>query len=182
MKRASKEPLDFGEALKAEGNRIRDNAGWYTYFYEGLYGRHLQLWFDEFGSESFLIVKHEELDRDVSAVLDRVFDFLGVRNAPIDTTRRLNRNSAVRSHKLYRFIKAPPQPLKRLYRMTFKSFLNRAQKEAFMARLLEYNLKPVGSNEHHMDPELARSLRERYSEDLELLENLTKMDFGSWKN
>ena len=74
------EPLDFVGALK----RDQETGVWKRprgdgYIARSLYGPQLEKVFDLFPREQVLVLKYEEFRRDPLPMLDRLFDFLGVR-------------------------------------------------------------------------------------------------------
>jgi Sulfotransferase domain len=74
------EQLDFVDALKRDQEigvwqRPRGNA----YIARSLYSPQLEAVFDLFPREQVLVLKYEEIRRDPAPVVDRLFDFLGVK-------------------------------------------------------------------------------------------------------
>ena len=74
------EPLEFLDALKRDQEigvwqRPRGNA----YIARSLYSPQLETVFDLFPREQVLVLKYEELRRDAAPLVDRLFDFLGVK-------------------------------------------------------------------------------------------------------
>ena len=73
------EQLEFLDALKRdEQNGIWKRPRGNGYITRSLYAPQLEKIFDLFARDQILVLKYEELRRDPSVVLDRLFDFLGV--------------------------------------------------------------------------------------------------------
>jgi len=86
------EPLSFEEALAAEEERLRGeeekimravnlysfNHVKYSYLARGRYAEQVEKWLARFPRERFLFVQSERLFTNPEAVMDRVFEFLGV--------------------------------------------------------------------------------------------------------
>jgi sulfotransferase family protein len=80
------EPLAFWDALQAEDGRLRDAAPFqnrkFSYADRGFYTAQLRRLWTFFPREQVLILRYDELRREPNAMLDRVFDFLGVERLP----------------------------------------------------------------------------------------------------
>lgn len=56
----------------------------------GLYELQLRKWFEYFPREQFLILKSEDLDRNRTATMSRVFQFLGLQNTPLEKDEKVH--------------------------------------------------------------------------------------------
>ena len=98
------EPLDFGEALRSESDRLDGELekmladphyysaahDFYSYRARGEYLPQLQNWFSYFDQSQVLILRSEQMYDDVQATLDRVSDFLGLPRHELPTTKTFN--------------------------------------------------------------------------------------------
>lgn len=88
---------DVVEAVRREQGRV--DAGWAPFWHYsglGMYGRQLQDVFDHFPREQVLLLRYRELVDAPDQTLRRVFDFLGVAGASVDTIPADNTRPFVR--------------------------------------------------------------------------------------
>jgi hypothetical protein len=85
-RRTGREPLPFGQALEAEGRRLRElpleRAKSFTYVDRGFYSQQLKRLWRYFPREQTIVFKSEQLLADHTAVLARIADFLGIAPFP----------------------------------------------------------------------------------------------------
>ena len=78
-----KESLPFSAAIRLEGLRRLENfplqSKWHSYVDRGYYARQIKYLLRYFSLSQMLFIKNEDLRNNHSATLDRVFDFLEVR-------------------------------------------------------------------------------------------------------
>ncbi|MFN2383329.1 MAG: sulfotransferase domain-containing protein [Gemmatimonadota bacterium] len=100
--RKGRETLTFEEAIRREPERLAGQADQlrsgdlavsaphqrHSYLGRGLYVDQLHHWLAVFPREQLLILDSAALERETAAVVGRVLDFLGVQDAPLQTTRR----------------------------------------------------------------------------------------------
>lgn len=105
-RRSNAEPLEFGEALEAEAQRIEGEEQkliadptyrsyaheQQSYLAQSRYARALRRWMDLYGAENILVVPSEEYYADQTAVVAQVATFLGVDASGVEAGER--RNSA----------------------------------------------------------------------------------------
>ena len=86
------ERLSFEEAIATERKRLSSTEGLlkqapyhysfchhhYSYLERGRYAHYLEMWLNHFPRESLLVLKSEDMFRDVNSVANRVFGFLGL--------------------------------------------------------------------------------------------------------
>ena len=88
---------DIVEAVRREQRRI--DAGWAPFWhYQGLgmYGRQVADLYDQFPEQQILILRYKQLVDSPTAVLDRVFRFLGVEPTHVESIPRDNSRVFVR--------------------------------------------------------------------------------------
>lgn len=91
------EPLAFGDAIRAEGERLvevtrrlevdeqfvsREHQT-FSYLARGRYAEQLPRWFQTFGAEGVMVVRSEDLYGDAPGTLRGIAEFLGLREANI---------------------------------------------------------------------------------------------------
>lgn len=135
----------FKDAFNKENERLASAAPNYdlTYFYNGLYYKHLKHWFEYFPNENFLIIKDTELRNNSKEVFTRIFDFLEIENnVVIDTSKNYNEAVEVRS-KLIQGILITTNPL---IMKTLRTILPRPAKLYVMTKILP-RLRRMNSKE-----------------------------------
>jgi hypothetical protein len=90
----------FADCIALEPGRLAKEQYDLAYFYNGLYHRHLTHWLSHFDRSQLLLLRLDDLRAGPAAELDRLFGFLGLPPAAIDTTARFNEASAVFSRGL----------------------------------------------------------------------------------
>lgn len=178
MVRNGKENLPFHEALMKEPDR--KNAGWYTYYQEGLYGSHLKSWYENFNQEKILIIDHKDLLKNPKQTICNIFDFLEIENQDINTDKKFNVQSKVRFKTLNKVINSPPEIIKKIYKSTFGLIITKNIKEKIRSKLKHLNLQ-AKKKRIIIDPIIEKDLRLKYQTDIENLESLTGLNFTHWK-
>ncbi len=181
FRRDGLEPIaDFGEALDAEEDRIRD--GWSpTWYYQrrGLYHEQLSRYTALFPPEQILVLLYDDFATDPQAVLRRIFRFLGVdENFAPNLSQRHNvseRNVQVpRSSRFHRWLHEPAdlEAMAERRRPGVAARLRRAAVRA-NTRKIRWTHEP-----------LSRALRERLVEefraDVGALARLLGRDLSAW--
>jgi hypothetical protein len=94
-----REPLSFEEAIEKEENRLEGESGFgfahqkYSYVSRSRYAEQLRRWYELFPKEHLYIMTLEELKKDPEGTLSRLYEFLGVGPASVDTSIQLMRGS-----------------------------------------------------------------------------------------
>ncbi|NOT28711.1 MAG: sulfotransferase [Acidobacteria bacterium] len=181
FRRDGLEPLsDFGEAVDAEADRVRDgwSPTWY-YIARGMYHEQLTRYTDRFPRDRMLLLLYDDFEVDPRATLRRIFGFLGVDDEFVpDLTERHNVSKrteyAPRSRQLHRWLGNP--------KLTGGSG---SRKRGIVARLrravADANTRELPSR--HPGP-LAPALRERlvevFRQDVQSLGRLLGRDLSAW--
>lgn len=168
---------DIIEAVGHEQKRI-DN-GWAPFWhYQGLgmYGRQVKDLYDHFPREQVLLLRYRELVDSPDGTLNRVFDFLGVEGADIDTIPSDNSRpfvrDGVRARTVGPVIRAgaavgqflPPK----VWRSVSKPLISQLHKGGDPSR-------------PRLTPEQRNLLLQPHLEDIALLEEITGESFEQWK-
>ncbi len=166
---------DFGQAVRAEGARIRDkwHPRWH-YKQRGRYHVQLKRYFDRFDRCQIKVVLNEDFSADPMGVVQDIYWFLGVDETfEPDVSERRHAAVAVPADKARRAFVTRPSPM----RAVLESFLP--------ARLLRRHV--VADRDSHdvrhrppLEPELRRELIEEYREDILQLQDLIERDLSAW--
>lgn len=137
---------------------------------DGLYGQHLQRWFDHFPKRSILTFLFEDVLEDGRSVVEKVSEHIGV--SPVyDEDFGSSRQNDSRAKLLPLPIRQALAPLKASIEPlrgnpAFESF------RSIFARELAYP---------PLEPDVVKRMREFYLPDIELLERLIDCDLSDWK-
>jgi hypothetical protein len=168
---------DIVEAVRREQRRI--DAGWAPFWhYQGLgmYGRQVADLYDQFAEQQILILRYKHLVDSPTAVLDRVFEFLGVEPAGVESIPRDNSRVFVRDGARTRAFGTvirvgaaagkhfPPQ----VWRSLSRPLIARLHKGGDPAR-------------PRLTPQQRDALLAPHLPDIELLEQVTGESFDDWK-
>ncbi len=162
----------FEEALADEPRRIE--AGWHhIWHYTAMsrYGEQLRHVLEVFPREQVLVLRHEDMTADPDAVLERVYDHLGVPPVPRSVTPDPHRSGEPRSRFLGRVV-STHHPLKKLLSPVVPASLRRRLRRQIVAR----NIVRTSCR-----PETRRQLVQTFGPDLDLLEQLTGLDVAAWR-
>jgi hypothetical protein len=170
QRRNGEEPLDFGEALRQEDQRIA--AGWaYRWHYRNrsLYHDRLKEYFEEFPREAVKVFLFEELN-DQPRFITELSAFLGIDPREDIGLGQLNVGGEPRSRALHRTAFGMNVTGKALRRLLPEGALSRARRLATTANLRVPEL----------DPELAARLRSSFRPEIERLQGLIDRDLRHW--
>jgi len=167
------EPLpSFEEALDAEPQRAAD--GWYAQYHymgRGLYGRHLQRYFDRFNPARIRIYLYEDFVEKPRWLLADLFGFLGVNTGfRPDISARHNVSGRARSARLQRWL-TRPHPLKE----ALKTWIP----EHWGHRAISW-VQPFNVVRAELNPGTRRRLIDVYRDDIESLQVLIGRDLSHW--
>jgi len=94
-----KEDVSFTKAFELESERLNSENPNYdiTYFYDGLYYKHLSNWMNHFPKKNFIIIRDTDLKNNPEQVLSSIFEFLNIdKEKKIDFSRNYNEAGEVR--------------------------------------------------------------------------------------
>jgi hypothetical protein len=168
---------DIVEAVRREPTRV--DAGWAPFWHYsglGMYGRQVADLFDHFPREQVLLLRYRELVDSPDHTLNRVFGFLGVEGADIDTipsdNSRVFVRDGVRTRTVGPVIRAgaavgqflPPK----VWRTVSKPLISQLHKGGDASR-------------PKLTPEQREVLLVPHLEDIALLEKVTGESFEQWR-
>jgi hypothetical protein len=96
-----KEKNSFSDDIKLE---LEGKQREFSYFHYGLYSEHLENWLNFFEKDRFLILTFDDMKNNPESFFDRVFEFLDVDKVTIDTQKKHNVTSEVRSKTLQKLL------------------------------------------------------------------------------
>lgn len=163
---------DFQDALAAEDDRIKENWGpkWH-YKNQGFYYRQLKPYYELFALEQIKIYLYENFVAEPVAVMQDIFQFLGIdHDFTPDMSRKHNTSLIPRNKSWHQFLDKP-NPIKSIIKpllpLKFRQNLKQDAKEKNL-------FKPS------LSPQLRQQLMTEYREDILKLQELTQQDFSNW--
>lgn len=143
-------------------------------FTNGLYAKHLRIYFDLFDEAQILLLNFSELRRDPSSFAAKITEFLGIENVCGDLPPPALPAAKPRNWLLARFAKFLAIVIRQL---GFLRLLGALKSSAFLQKLL---YSTYGSSRPQFSPGLRNAFGELYAEDARLLNELTSFDVESW--
>lgn len=102
------------QAMKLENDRLLQEEYDLTYFYNGLYNKHINDWIRRFPREQFIILKQEDLQHSPQETMEQLFMFLGLPSHIIDTSKKYNVASGVHNKTLQRAMLDKRHPIRKI--------------------------------------------------------------------
>ena len=175
------EPLDFTDALEAEGSRasdaelFRQGSLRHSYFSAGLFASQLETWFQYFDRSRFLFLFQEDIRSEPTAVARETFRFLGVDpevelEAP---SGRSNPAGMPASRRFHSYLRNPHWS-----KAALKRLLPESARYRIATKLLSLNKREFRYPE--LDASVAARLRDRYAADVRALTAITGRDLTAW--
>jgi hypothetical protein len=172
------EPLpDVVEAVRQEQRRV--DAGWAPFWHYsrlGMYGRQVQDLFDHFPRDQVLLLRYRDLVDAPDQTLNRVFGFLGVEGAEVDTIPTDNSRPFVRDGVRARTV----GPVIRAG-AAVGQFLPPKVWRTVSKPLISQLHKGGDSSRPGLTPEQRELLLAPHLEDIALLEEVTGESFEQWR-
>jgi Sulfotransferase family len=165
---------DFGEALRREPARIRQNwaPGWH-YIQVGFYYGQLKRYFDAFDRDQIRIYLYDDFQMNPASVAQDIFRFLEVDDSFVpDMSLRYNVSGIPRSRTLHMLLGSRCHPIKTVLR----PFVPSRWRLTIRERVRHMNLHPPPP----LYPALRRQLVEVYREDILNLQDLLGRDLTHW--
>lgn len=163
---------NFQDALAAEKDRIKENWGpkWH-YKNQGFYYRQLKPYYELFAPEQIKIHLYEDFVAEPVAVMQDIFQFLGVDNNFIPDMSRKHNTSLIPRNKSWHQFLDKPNPIKSLIK-------------PLLPLKFRQNLKQDAKEKNLFKPSLSSQSRQQlmteYREDILKLQQLTQQDFSNW--
>jgi hypothetical protein len=182
MVREGREDLDFGEALRVEERRLKQNRdelyqlGSMVYGYSGgsRYASLLQPYLELFSPEDFFFVFQDDLKSRANETCETIFKFLGIESSIQISSSNSNPAAMPRSRLLHKTLRR-----RFLFKEFIKPFMPARVRRSLKARMMRVNLKETPYVP--LDPQLDHELRLSYRTEIEKLEKITGRELSSWK-
>lgn len=189
LKGMGSEDLNFRDAVMsdfdvapAEKNRLPE-GNFKSYFQNGLYGKWLQLFIEEYGRENIHIITTESL-RDLRLeTLNSCFRFLKLEELSLLPETNKNKTTILKFPKLYKTIKTLlfgdsffKRGVKSLIPMRFRSSVKNKIHESVFAITMSEKKYPQMTGEDRL------WTKKLYQEDVQLLKNSTGLAFHEWED
>jgi hypothetical protein len=168
-RRSGVESLSFTGALRAEKQRLREEA--YvdrTYQHKGYYHRHLARYLGLFPRDHISICLFDDLTRDPDGLMRTLFEFLGV-----ETGVRLR----LEQHNVSGL---PRKGLGQLYDLARRSRSVRPIAKRLVPESLRKWMRELLLTRPSLAPDVRRDLIEAYRDDILRLQDLLQRDLSSW--
>jgi hypothetical protein len=179
------EPVDVGlmKVIRGEYRGVRHADEILEY---GLYGKHLERFVTTFGEDHLLVLLDSDLRSDPAAARGRVYRFLGVDDSFEPHIARRSRNEGVYPLRRLRFLRLRNRlvydngdPMTGKLRRPTR--IDRALLNAAVVLFDRYLVAPfVGNDKPPVGPEVRRTLREFYRQDIEKTQALIGRDLSKW--
>jgi hypothetical protein len=175
------ENLSFGEAIRIEDQRLKDNepelhrtgSMQFGYFKGGCYATLLQPFLELFPKEKFHFILQEDIIEHHEKMTTDLLTFIGVDSNILLKPVRSNSASMPYSSALHGWLRN---------RSNMKEYLKKIipfkLRYKLKIQVMNANLKPVKSSK--MDDETNNSLRKRYKEEILSLQTIIDRDLSSW--
>jgi hypothetical protein len=162
----------FGAALDADvrGRRV---AG-LTYRERVKFAAQVERYIAVFGREKIHFIVYDDFKVDTRRVFQETLRFLSVCSNSREDFPRINGNSRARSKFLWRFVRQPPAPLRRIVH----PFTSHWFRSAVGRRLLQWNT--IEEPRPPMEAELRNRLRKEFAPEIHRLSTLLDRDLTSW--
>lgn len=163
---------DFEAALDAESERVeRGEPMIYHYMRQGLYYEDVKRYMETFGPDRVHIHLFDDFQRDPLAVVEELFDFLGVDGAFVPKLHaRYNASRGIKHRRFDRLLRQPG-----LLKNALGRVLPVRTRRRIKARLMGLNIEP-----HRMSESARLRLAAAYREDLRKLSSLLDRDLSTW--
>jgi hypothetical protein len=174
----TKEQVDFETALALDPDREAGRAERRfvprSYRSAAMYSEQVERYMRLFGRDRLHIVIFDDLSRDASAEYRRVCRFLGVDGGFTPDLRVVNSSKRMRSPELGRFLRHPPETLRRVVRTVIPPRMRtRLWKKAVTANRVSAPRVPMPDG-------LRRQLQEEFADDVDRLSELIQRDLSHW--
>lgn len=134
------------------------------YVEQGLYAKHLSVWFDVFPREQILVLLSEEIDKDPATQLDKVYAFLGVRALAPDEAAlgRAHESVGVRNEAVGALLRNTRQAIRRA---GFGGALRRVKRLPGVDTVLRLNRRDLRREIPPMEASTRKALQATFASD-----------------
>ncbi len=162
----------FGAALDADarGRKVAE----LTYRERAEFATQVERYITVFGREKIHFIVYDDFKIDTKSVFQNTLRFLGVCSNSKEDFPRINGNRRARSRFLWRLVRQPPVPLRRI----MLPLTSRRFRSAVGGRLLQLNT--IEEPRPPMEAELRNRLRKEFAPDIHRLSMLLDRDLTSW--
>jgi len=179
--RKGTEKENLYKALELENDRLLAKpSAWHGYYRDGLYGKLISKWFDQFSKSNFLFLFYEELN-NVETLLSKIFSFLEIdSDVKIETNIKKNIASEARSEFLKDWINGR-LPAKNIALKPLKYIIRSHTTQKRVADFIKrMSVKPLKDRKPEIPEELRRTLLGKYKSDIIQLQELVNRDLAHW--
>ena len=182
MVREGREELDFGEALRVEEHRLKQNRNElyqlgsmiYGYSAGSRYASLLQPYLKLFSAEYFFFVIQDDLKCRLHETCANIFEFLEIESSIQISSSNSNPAAMPRSRLLHKTLRH-----RSLLKESIKPLVPGRVRRRLKSKIMQANLKETPYTP--LNPQLADELRLSYRTEIEKLEKITGRELSSWK-
>lgn len=141
----------------------------YNYFNSGLYFKQVKKYFDVFGEENVLVIEYEDFKKHTENTLINIFKFLNVKPHSIITDQKVNKSKKVLLICVQYYSR--------------RGLLSKYGKNKIYNYIFKFALKinVINRNPKKINPIIKQKLIANYKKDIDLLSDLTNINFsGKW--
>ncbi|MEO8391823.1 MAG: sulfotransferase domain-containing protein [Chloroflexota bacterium] len=167
---------DFLSAFeKNHQQRLQSGQLWGSYRVRGLYYQQLTRYYQTFDKQQLRVYLYEDWNTQPAGVLRAVFTFLGVDPGFEPQNERYTRSGKPKIQALYKLLKHPPAPLRRMVRLLVPERLKAKRQSLYHSLVNQMIEKPPPITQHEREVVLAV-----YHDEILALQDLIQRDLSAW--
>lgn len=156
---------------------IQNNSWLLDYQDMGMLGKRLDSIKQIVPENQLHIIFYDDLKQNPRALYTDLLAFLGVPDDGREEFARYNARGTYRSKALASFLKHPPKFLKTIWHVV-KPALNKVGLADLYDRMVKANQKEI--KREKIDPCFQQNLKDHFTEDIKVIETITKRDLSHW--
>lgn len=145
---------------------------------KGLYYEPVKHYQEAFGPEQFKVFLYDDLCRDSTAFMQKVYTFIGVDTSFTPDTSRRNQVASVPKNQAVNQLLRKKNPVRDTVAKVLKTVLPTETRQAIRQKLIDLNSQP--KNAVTLSPEERQKLVEYYREDVLKLQDYIGRDLSAW--
>lgn len=141
----------------------------YDYFNSGLYFKQVKRYYDVFGKENVLVIEYQDFKKHTENTLIDIFEFLNVKPNSIITNQKVNKSKKVLSTRIQYYSR--------------RGLMSKNVKKKIYKDILQFimNINVINRRPKKIDSVIKQQLHLDYENDIDLLSDLTNINFrGKW--
>ena len=176
--RVNKVPTD-----NFEKDIFDENSIWWSradLVQEGFYAKHLQKFYDTFGSDKMKVILFEDLMKNTENCMDEIASFLSIDKFAFETGTQFNKSGKIKSQSMNKLVGHDSVIIKSL-KASIPGVYKKIKENKGLKKLVE-KLRSKNIEKVKLAPALKEKItQEIYLQDIEKLEKLIDKDLSHWK-